>query len=388
MDFLFFDDIQKKPYHIPALIVVSSITILILNIYGLMLGITNVLPHLFYIPIILTAYFYPRRGVLFAICLSFFYCVVSFAIFAATLEEMFSALARSGVFIIIAGVVSYLSGEMLHDTQMCRRLVSVVNFSGDAIVGETRDGVVTDWNTGAERLYGYTSREMVGSSILRLIPPERHEGELVILERIGQGEVVERVETERITKDGTRIQVSLSLSPILDNTGNVVGISAIAHDVTERQRFQNEILKTKDRWELTFNAVPDMIAIIDARFRIIQVNKAMADRLGVSPEDAVGLTCYEVVHHTGRPPDFCPHKLLLRDGENHSAEIHEETINGDFLLTVSPIRDPSGSVLGSVHILRDISDRKRAETRVQESETKFREIFNAANDAIHLHEIN
>jgi PAS domain S-box-containing protein len=185
---------------------------------------------------------------------------------------------------------------------MCRRLVSVVKSSGDAIIGETLDGMVTDWNTGAEQLYGYTSGEIVGNPIFRLVPLERQEEKHLLLEKIRQGEMVERVETERITRDGTRISVSLSLSPIFNDAGEISGVSEIAHNITERRWVQDELLKAKDRWELTFDAVPDMIAIIDDQFRIVQVNKAMADRLGVSPEDAVGLKCYEVVHHTENPP--------------------------------------------------------------------------------------
>jgi PAS domain S-box-containing protein len=269
---------------------------------------------------------------------------------------------------------------MHHDTQICRRLVSVVRSSGDAIVGKTPEGFVSDWNAGAERLYGYTSDEMTGSSIFRLVPPELKEEHRLILEKILQGEMVEHVETERITKEGQRIQVSLSLSPIRSNAGEIVGISEIAHDITDRQRFQTEILKAKDRWERTFDAVPDMIAIIDDHYRIVQVNRAMADRLGVSSNEAVGLTCYEVVHHTSSPPAICPHQRLLLDGQYHSTDIHEETLNGDFFLTVSPIQDPSGTILGSVHILRDISERKLAEKQVQESEKKYRSIFNSFPD--------
>ncbi|MFA4876898.1 MAG: response regulator [Methanoregula sp.] len=119
--------------------------------------------------------------------------------------------------------------------------------------------------------------------------------------------------------------------------------------------------KSEARWELTFDAVPDMIAIIDSQFRIVQVNKAMADRLGVSKEEAIGLTCYEVVHHTKTPVAICPHQLLIHDGRSHSADIHEDNLNGDFSLTVSPIHDASGAVIGSVHVLRDITERKRAE---------------------------
>ncbi len=231
---------------------------------------------------------------------------------------------------------------MHQGTQICHRLVSAVKFSGDAIIGENPEGIITDWNTGAEHLYGYTSHEIVGKSVFILIPQERQEENYRLLEQIRKGTPVERVESERIKKDGTRIQVSLSLSPIIDDLGDIMGISEIAHDITERKIFQNELQKAKERWELTFDAVPDMIAIIDSHLRIVQVNKAMADRLGVSPEEAEGLTCYEVVHHTQNPPPICPHQLLLQDKLCHSTEIHEDNLHGDFFLTVSPIRNASG----------------------------------------------
>ena len=380
MDFLFFDDIGKRPYLVPALIIISSVAFLFLNVFGLTLGISYVLPHLFYLPIILAAYYYPRRGVLVACGISLCYCALAFTVVSPTNAEMVSALARSVVFVIIAAVVSNISGRMHHDTQMCRRLVSVVRSSGDAIIGETVDGIVTDWNSGAETLYGYTSQEMAGQSLSKIIPPERREEKLHLLERIRHGEVVERVETERITKDGAHIQISLSLSPIVNIMGKIIGISEIAHDITERQRLQNEILAEKERWELTFNAVPDMIAIIDRHFRVIQVNKAMADRLGISTEEAVGLACHDVVHHTNAPIEFCPHRILIGDGKSHSADIHEENLNGDFFLTVSPLRDPTGAVIGSVHILHDITKRKRMEEALRESEARYRAIIENIQD--------
>jgi PAS domain S-box-containing protein len=95
---------------------------------------------------------------------------------------------------------------------------------------------------------------------------------------------------------------------------------------------------TKD-WEHTFDTVPDLIAIIDTEFRVVRANKAMAARLGVTPEACVGLTCYRVVHGTDEPPSFCPHRLLLKDKLQHTKEVHEEALGGDFIVSVSPLSD-------------------------------------------------
>jgi PAS domain S-box-containing protein len=290
MDFLFFDDVRKKPVLIPALILASSIASLLLNVYGLTLGVTNVLPHLLYIPIILTAYYYPRRGVLFACILSVCYCVVSFIIVTPATAYMLSAIARACVFVLIAAVVSYLSGRMYRDTQMCRRLVSVIRSSGEAITGEDADGIITDWNAGAEQLYGYVSGEIVGRSISDIIPPELREEKKEMLEKIRQGRTVERFETERIRKDGTRIQVSLSLSPILDDTGEFAGVSTIAHDITESTRIGRLLEESEAKFREIFNSANDAIQLheVDERGlpgKFIDVNDVACRMLLYSKEE-------------------------------------------------------------------------------------------------------
>ena len=338
---------------------------MLLNWYGLTLGITYVLPHLFYIPIILVSYFYPRRGVLFTIALSTMYGVLVLGTGSPSPDVVISALARIVVFIVIGAVVSSLSNRLQQDAAMCLRFVSMVDSSNDAVVGKTLDGIITDWNSGAERLYGYTADEIVGRHIRTLTPSDRHDEIPHLIERIRNGERIERYETERMTKDGRRIQVSLSLSPIKNAQGTIVGASSTAHDITEKKRMQDEVLRAKNEWERTFDAVPDLIAVLDREQRIVRVNKAMADRLGIQPQDAIGQHCYEVVHHLGMPPRSCPHQVLLSDGKEHSSEIHEDTLHGDFLVTASPLRDVSGSLTGSVHVLHDISEPKRAEKALQ-----------------------
>jgi PAS domain S-box-containing protein len=125
------------------------------------------------------------------------------------------------------------------------RLAAIVTWSSDAIVGKTLDGIVTSWNAAAERIFGYTAEEMVGESIFRLIPPELHDTERDLLQRLHRGEVVEFSEAERIRKDGQRIWISLSVSPIRDATGTITGAASIKRDITERKLLQERLFETQ-----------------------------------------------------------------------------------------------------------------------------------------------
>jgi PAS domain S-box-containing protein len=129
--------------------------------------------------------------------------------------------------------------EALHRTQA--RLAAIVTSSDDAIVAKTIDGIVTNWNEAAERMYGYSASEMIGQSIRRVVPTDRQAEEDMILGRIARGERVKSFETVRITKDGRAIDVSITVSPIRDEKGRIVGASKIARDVTARKAHQEKI---------------------------------------------------------------------------------------------------------------------------------------------------
>jgi PAS domain S-box-containing protein len=368
MDFKYFNHINTHPRIIPAIIGISGTITLILNGLGLIYGITIVLPHLFYIPIILAAYYYPHKGVLFTGVLSALYFAEVFITTPVFSETWVAALARIVVFILLAGIISWISGRMHHDTRMCHRLVSMVKSSNDAIIGETLDGIITDWNDGATQLYGYTAQEMEGKPI-SLIIPEYRETELSgLFAKIQKGIPVERYETERKTKDGRILTVSLSLSPIIDERGGIIGASVSAHDITKQKEMQNEILRAKNEWELTFDAVPDMIAIIDRNHRILRVNQSIAQRIGLAPDQMIGRACYQLIHTRNEPLGICPHSRLLADGNPHSVDIHEDNLNGDFQVTVSPLHNGAGEVIGSVHILHDITEAKRTQESLADRE--------------------
>src|SRR5205807_6144972 len=120
-------------------------------------------------------------------------------------------------------------------------LADIVDSSDDAIIGKTLEGIVASWNRGAERIFGYTAEEVLGQPITMLIPPDRVDEEPKIIDRLRRGERIEHFETVRRRKDGEEVDVSLTISPIEDATGKIIGISKIARDISERQRAKEEL---------------------------------------------------------------------------------------------------------------------------------------------------
>jgi PAS domain S-box-containing protein len=134
------------------------------------------------------------------------------------------------------------------------RLASIVTNSNDAIVGKTLDGVVTSWNPGAEAIYGYSADEVIGKPIFMVIPPDRRQESEAILDQIKQGKRVHHLETERVRKDGKRVQISLSCSPIKDSKGKVLGASTISRDITQSKRAEHELRISQERLALALQA--------------------------------------------------------------------------------------------------------------------------------------
>jgi len=130
---------------------------------------------------------------------------------------------------------------------------------------------------------------------------------------------------------------------------------------------RNPFIMLREEWERTFDAIPDLIAILDDKHEVVRVNKAMAERLDVSPEECIGVKCFAAVHGSSCPPDFCPHSKLLKDDNEHTEEVHEDNLGGHFLVTASPVYNENGSVVGSVHVARDITQRRQMENELKEA---------------------
>jgi PAS domain S-box-containing protein len=240
----------KKFSFIPSLIIITSFVAIILNFYLLYFNQTIIFDSLFYLPIILVAYFYPRRGVFITTGYAMVFLAMVLVVPEISRDLVITSLGHMGIFIIIGFVVSYLVFLYSQEQEIHKRLAEIVESSRDAIIGKTLDGIITDWNEGAEHLYGYRSKEVIGKGISLLFPPNRPDELHFLLDKIRKGESLGSYETERITKDGRRIWVSLSLSPIKDERGLVIGASAIAHDITERKLAEDALAMANKKLQL------------------------------------------------------------------------------------------------------------------------------------------
>ena len=152
------------------------------------------------------------------------------------------------------------------------RLAAIVEFSDDAIIGKDPAGIVTSWNHGAEKIFGYTAREMVGASIRRLVPPGRRREQKEILEKIRRGESVQHIETIRRTKAGRLIHVSITASPIKDARGRVIGISKVARDITQRKHAEELLRRNEALFSALVAQAPVGVYVVNARFQLQQIN--------------------------------------------------------------------------------------------------------------------
>ena len=193
-------------------------------------------------------------------------------------------------------------------------------------------------------------------------------------------------EEKETSREGRVHWLSTTKMPFCDSDGTIIGTFGVSRDITELKRVEEDIRRAKEDWERTFDSVPDLIAILDEHHQVLRANRAMARRLGTTPQECVGLPCYQVVHGTDAPPPFCPHAQTLTDLRVHTEEVHENRLGGDFLVTTTPLMDEQGKFRGAVHVARDVTEHKRAEDALRASERRFRIFVDHATDAFFLHD--
>ena len=250
-------------------------------------------------------------------------------------------------------------------------LAAIVRSSDDAILSKDRNAIITSWNDGAERLYGYAAAEVVGKSVSIIIPPDRAGEEVEIVDRILAGERVEHYETERVTKDGRRVNVSLAASPIHGPDGEVVGVSTQARVVPDARAALQE---AEERFRRAFHDAPIGMSVFsvepDTFGRLDQANEALSRLLGYTEEEFKAMAPGQLTH-----PDDAPREqpLLeeLMEGKRDSYGLEKRNRHKDghwvwVWVTVSRLQNEAPHRAAIAHVL-DISERKVAEEQLAEA---------------------
>src|SRR5215203_2537257 len=176
------------------------------------------------------------------------------------------------------------------------RLAAIVESSEDAIIAKTLGGVITDWNRGAQKIYGYSAQEVLGKPINILVPPDRPNEIPMILERLKRREATEHYETVRVAKDGRRLDISLTISPIRDSVGNIAGASTIARNITERKRAEEALKESERLYRTVIEQAAENVFLVDLETKhIIEANATFHRSLGYTSEELGQLTLYDIV---------------------------------------------------------------------------------------------
>ncbi|HXT41356.1 MAG TPA: PAS domain S-box protein [Candidatus Angelobacter sp.] len=258
-----------------------------------------------------------------------------------------------------------------------RMLAAIVESSDDAIIGKALDGTITSWNPGARWIYGYTAEEAVGRHISMIFPPGRADEWRALLERAARGERVEGIETERIRKDGTPVEVSIKLSAIRDEAGQVVGISAIGRDLAERKKLEREVAVREHRLNSFFAGATAGLAVLDRELRFVQINDTLAGMNGLPAKDHLGRTVREVVPKLAPVVEPVFRKVLATGEPVLNVELTGETAlrpgaQRHWVESLFPVVGRDGGVEGVGAVVVEITDRKRAEEALRSSEAKLR----------------
>lgn len=258
-------------------------------------------------------------------------------------------------------------------------LATIVNYSDDAIISTTFDGTVKSWNRAAEKLFGYTGDEIIGKSVFIMSPPQRANEDPQLLEKIKSGIFIEHYETESQKKDGTIIPVEVSLSPIKDRSGNIIGVSKIVHDITKRKKTEEELKQKNYFLNAVLENIPAMIFMKNAKdLRYIFFSKAVEESLGHRKDELIGKNAYDLFPKEQADSFTFQDRDVLKQKEIF--EIPEELVdtkNGKRWLHTRKIAiyDESADPIYLLGVSMDITERKK-------SEDKFKGLLESTPDGI------
>jgi PAS domain S-box-containing protein len=292
--------------------------------------------------------------------------------------------------IIGASKIAREIGERRRAAAAQAYLAAIVESSEDAIIAKDLNGFIQSCNRSAERVFGYTSAELVGRSVRILVPDDRQHEEDEILARLRRGERIEHFETVRVRKGGARIDISLTVSPVKDASGAIIGVSKVARDISAQKQAAAALSAQQAWFRVTLASIGDAVIASDPDGRVTFMN-ATAERLtGWAQRDALERPLEEVfrvINEETREPVDNPAMLVMRLGHvvglaNHTVLVARSGAERPIADSAAPIRDRAGNVLGVVLVFRDVSEERRVEEAIAEQREWLETTLESIGDAV------
>jgi len=252
----------------------------------------------------------------------------------------------------------------------------------DTLIVLNPDCTIRSVNRAALEIFGYSEDELVGRRIGMLYQEEMYKRSRV--EDLFEKASSLRGEVTCVTKDGEHFPAIFSAATICADNGALLGVVCMAFDIRERKKMEDALRREEKKWQNTFDSISDFVSIHTTDFRLVKVNKTLADFLGKTPDELVGKRCYEVFHGTKEPWHTCPHVKTVESKEPVTEIVDDKNIGRSLLVTTSPIFDDDGEMLGSVHYAKDITELMEVKESLKESEICFKSIFDAQLTGIML----
>jgi PAS domain S-box-containing protein len=255
-------------------------------------------------------------------------------------------------------------------------LAAIVDSSDDAIISKNLDGTITSWNKAAERTFGYTPQEAIGKHIALIIPTDRRDEESTILARLRRGERIDHFETRRIRKDGALLDISLTISPVRDGAGNVIGASKVARDVTARKRIEQALRESEERYRAIVETTPECVKLVANDGTLLHMNMPGLAMVGASrAEMVIGKNVYDIIAPYDRDR-FREFNEEVCRGEKGSLEFDIVGLDGvghHMETRAAPLRMPDGSIV-QLAVTSDITERIRVQERLRRDEEQLRSL--------------
>ena len=337
----------------------------------------------FWAAVVITIWYGGLRGGLLAIGLTAFITGVVFQQPPFSLQTPDSAALLT--FIVLTGLISWFVDRgrqaeiaLRQSEQEQGKLAAIVNASDDAIISKNLDAIIESWNPGAERMYGYRAEEVIGKPITILVPPDMPDEIPQIMERLKRGERIDHYETQRVTKDGRRLHVSLSTSPLRDAHGRVIGAAKIARDVTQQKMAEAAIKNSEQRFRTMADTVPGCVWTARPDGSIDYANRYWYEFSGLTEEQTAGSEWASILHPDDQERTLDTWMTAMRNGTPYELEARNRRADGEWrwlLNRAVPVKDDQGNIVAWFGTSMDVTDLKRTEEALRQSEERLRTVL-------------